>query len=120
MRASATLQNRPGPQILANYTINAGNVLTQTTLGRAVTGSTQTTQLIAPGTLYGDRFTQIDMRLGKTFKAGRSRIQGTFDLFNVLNSSAILSQNNTFGTSWRTPTQILQGRLMKLGVQFDF
>jgi hypothetical protein len=37
-----------------------------------------------------------------------------------LNSSAILAQNNTFGTSWRTPTLILQGRLMKLGVQVDF
>jgi hypothetical protein len=120
VRASATLQNRPGPQILANYSISAANVATQTTLGRAVTGGSQTTQLIAPGTLYGDRFTQIDMRLGKTFKAGRSRIQGTFDLFNLLNSSAILSQNNTFGSAWRTPTLILQGRLMKLGVQVDF
>jgi len=41
-------------------------------------------------------------------------------LFNLLNSSAILSQNNTFGSAWRTPTLILQGRLMKLGVQVDF
>jgi Carboxypeptidase regulatory-like domain/TonB-dependent Receptor Plug Domain len=120
IRASATLQNRPGPQILANYSIGAANVATQTTLGRAVTGGSQTVQLIAPGTLYGDRFTQVDLRLGKGFKAGRSRIQGTFDLYNLLNSSAILSQNNTFGTSWRTPTLILQGRLMKLGVQVDF
>ncbi len=57
IRASATFQNRPGPQILANYTINATNVATQTTLGRAVTGGSQTTQLIAPATLYNDRFT---------------------------------------------------------------
>ena len=120
IRASATFQNRPGPQILANYSISAANVATQTTLGRAVTGGTQTTQLIAPGTLYGDRFTQVDLRLGKSFKVGRTRMQGTFDLYNLLNSSAILAQNNTYGAAWRTPTLILQGRLIKIGAQIDF
>jgi hypothetical protein len=62
----------------------------------------------------------VDLRLGKGFKAGRNRIQGTFDMYNLLNSSAILAQNNTFGSAWRTPTLILQGRLIKLGVQIDF
>jgi hypothetical protein len=38
----------------------------------------------------------------------------------VLNSSAILAQNNTFGTAWQSPTQILQGRLAKIGMQVDF
>ena len=36
------------------------------------------------------------------------------DIYNLLNSSAILAQNNTLGAAWRTPTQILQGRLMKI------
>jgi hypothetical protein len=120
LRASATLQNRPGPQILANYTINAANVASQTTLGRAVTGGTQTTQLIAPGTVYGDRFTQVDVRFGKGFRIGRGRVQASLDIYNLMNSSAVLAQNNTFGTSWRTPTSILQGRLVKVGGQIDF
>ena len=120
IRASATFQNRPGPQILANYTINATNVATQTTLGRAVTGGSQTTQLIAPATLYSDRFTQMDVRFGKGFKAGKSRITASFDIYNLMNSSAVLAQNNTYGAAWRTPTLILQGRLMKIGGQIDF
>jgi hypothetical protein len=120
LRASATVQNRPGPQILANYTINAGNALTQTTLGRTPTGGSQVTQLIAPNSIFGERFTQVDVRFGKGFKAGRSRIQGSLDLFNVFNSSAVLTQNNTYGPSWHTPTLILQGRLMKIGAQIDF
>jgi len=70
LRASATVQNRPGPQILANYTINAGNALTQTTLGRTPTGGSQVTQLIAPNSIFGERFTQVDVRFGKGFKAG--------------------------------------------------
>jgi hypothetical protein len=38
----------------------------------------------------------------------------------VLNSSSILAINTTYGTSWLAPTQILQGRLAKLGLQVDF
>jgi hypothetical protein len=120
LRASATVQNRPGPQILANYTINSTNALTQTTLGRTPTGGSQVTQLIAPNSIFADRFTQVDLRLGKGFKAGRSRIQGTLDVFNAFNSSGVLAQNNTYGPSWRTPTLILQGRLLKIGAQIDF
>ena len=52
--------------------------------------------------------------------AGGGRIQASLDIFNLLNSSAILSQNNTFGTAWQSPTNILQGRLVKLGAQFEF
>jgi hypothetical protein len=120
LRASATLQNRPGPQILANYSINATNYATQTTLGRPVTGGSTTAPLIAPGTLYGDRFTQLDIRFGKLFRVGSTRIAPSVDVYNLMNSSAVLSQNNTLGPSWRTPTQILQGRLVKIGVQVDF
>jgi Carboxypeptidase regulatory-like domain/TonB-dependent Receptor Plug Domain len=115
--ASATLQNRPGPQITASYTVTAAQVQN---LGRPLGTSTATTALIAPGTIYGARVTQIDARLGKTFKVERYRIQASMDIFNLMNSSAVLSQNNTYGTAWLSPTQILQGRLVKFGMQFEF
>ena len=51
---------------------------------------------------------------------GTRRISATLDLYNLLNSSAILAQNNTVGPNWRTPTNILQGRLIKFGAQLDF
>jgi hypothetical protein len=120
LNASATLQNRPGPQITASYTITAAQVQN---LGRPLGGgaTTATTALIAPGTMYGERVTQVDFRLGKSFKLQRSRIQASMDVFNLLNSSAILTQNNTYGTTaWQSPTSILQGRLIKFGAQFEF
>ena len=117
LNASATLQNRPGPQILARYTVTSAQVQN---LGRPLGVGTATAQLIAPGTMYGDRVTQVDVRFGKSFRVQRSRIQASVDLFNVLNSSAILGLNTTYGTSWLSPTQILQGRLIKLGAQIDF
>ena len=60
------------------------------------------------------------VRFGKSFKLQRYRLQTSVDVFNLLNSSAILSQNNTYGTSWLSPTQILQGRLIKFGMQLEF
>jgi hypothetical protein len=71
LNASATLQNRPGPQITASYTVTAAQVQN---LGRPLGTSTATTALIAPGTMYGARVTQIDARLGKTFKVQRYRV----------------------------------------------
>jgi hypothetical protein len=117
LNASATLQNRPGPQISASYTVTAAQVQN---LGRPLGTSTATTALIAPGTMYGSRVTQLDARIGKNFRLQRYRVLASIDVFNLLNSSAVLSQNNTYGSSWLSPTQILQGRLVKFGMQFEF
>lgn len=117
LQASATLQNRPGPQILASYTVNSTQVQN---LGRNLGTGTAAVNLIAPGTLYGDRLTQVDVRFGKNFRMNNRRLAASFDLYNLFNASAILTQNNTFGANWQVPTNILQGRLMKVGVQIDF
>jgi outer membrane receptor protein involved in Fe transport len=60
------------------------------------------------------------LRIGKTIKVQRARIQAAVDIYNLLNTSAVLSQNNTYGSAWRTPTNILQGRLFKVGAQIAF
>jgi hypothetical protein len=117
LTTSATIQNRPGPQIFATYTVTSALVQN---LGRNLNAGSATTGLIAPGTLYGDRFTQLDVRFGKNFRFGNKRVGATMDVYNLLNSSAILAQNNNVGPNWRTPTQILQGRLIKFGAQLDF
>jgi hypothetical protein len=64
---------------------------------------------------------QVDLRLSKIFRiAGGRRVQANVDLFNLFNVSAVLGQNNTYGPSWQRPTNIIQGRLLKLGGQIDF
>jgi hypothetical protein len=140
LNVSATLQNRTGPQITANYLVLCSSVATcdptvASSLaqnGRAanattLNGGSQTVNLIAPGTLYGKRITQLDARVGKLFRVNRYRIQVSADVFNALNSSAVLSQSSSYSPStattanpWQTPTQILQGRLLKLGAQVSF
>ncbi len=78
--------------------------------------------LLAPGTLYGDRINEIDVRVGKIVKVHGWRTQFSVDLYNALNSSAIQSYNQAFiqNGAWLTPTLILLARFAKLTAQFDF
>jgi hypothetical protein len=48
-------------------------------------------------------------------------VEPEFDIYNVGNASPILSVNSNYGTAaWRTPTQILAGRLLKFGLKMTF
>ena len=122
LETSATYQGLPGPMILANATYT--NAQIAPSLGRnlaAGANGTVSVSLIAPGTVFGDRLNQVDYRIAKTFKFNQNRrIQGIIDIYNLLNGSAVITQNNTYGSAWLRPTQILQARLVKFGVQIDF
>jgi hypothetical protein len=121
LQTSATLQSTPGPEILASYT--ARNAEIAPTLGRdlgAGANGTATVQLIPFGDSYGDRLTQVDFRISKTFVTKRARILPAFDLYNLFNGNPVIAQNNTFGPAWQRPTVIQLGRLAKFGVQINF
>jgi hypothetical protein len=117
LNASATWQNRAGPQILANATV----ATLPNTLGRAPTVASLTASLIQPGTEYSARLNQIDARIAKSFKfAQHGRIQGTISAYNLLNANTPLVLNYTYGPNWLTPTSIMQGRFVKFGIQVDY
>ncbi|MDO8681386.1 MAG: carboxypeptidase-like regulatory domain-containing protein [Acidobacteriota bacterium] len=93
-------------------------------VGRAqipsLTLTSVTVPLLTPGTKFLERRNQIDVRMAKRFKVKGGELQGQFDVFNLLNSSTILSQTETFGSALGRPTAILQGRLFALGMQLNF
>ena len=77
--------------------------------------------LIPPGTQYAARINQVDFRISKAVKLPQGRrVQGIVDVYNMFNGSAVITQSNSFGTTWQRPTAILQARLVKFGVQLDF
>ena len=92
-------------------------------LGRDLSGNAPnvTVNLVAPGSLYGDRINQLDLRLAKVFRYGRSRTRVGVDIYNVLNSSAVLTYNNTFvpGGPWLQPLTVLTPRLFKITAEVD-
>ena len=78
-----------------------------------------TVNLIEPGSMYGERTNQLDVRIAKALRVGRSRTSLNLDIFNALNSSAVQTLNNNFAV-WQTPNSIIMARFARLSVQFDF
>jgi hypothetical protein len=122
LQISAVYQNKPGPQLSANYAV-PGAVVAQA-LGRPPSGNVTnvTVNLIEPGTLYGARLSQLDLRVGKIFRFGGRRAMVGLDLYNALNSSAILTYNNAFvpGGPWLQPNSVLTARLARISGEFTF
>jgi hypothetical protein len=78
--------------------------------------------LLAPGTEYAERVNQLDVSVAKWFRVGGARLQGQFDIFNVLNRSDVLSvRSQNYGTlSYLQPSSVLQGRILRLAMQMKW
>jgi hypothetical protein len=122
VQVSGTMQSIPGAQLAANYSVPTATVAQS--LGRPLAGNAAfaTVNLVAPGSVLGDRINQLDLRVGKVLKFGRVRALVGADLYNALNSSAIQTYNQTFiaGGAWLTPTLILPARFAKISAQLYF
>jgi hypothetical protein len=134
------LQNNQGQEIRASWNFTTAS----TNLGRNFSGGNATTtrsvQLIPPGTMFTDRRTQLDLRFAKTFRMpGAKRLQAQMDIYNAFNSSAPVGANSQAGETppgintnysstdptrpggnWLQPLNVLQGRYVKFGAQFNF
>ncbi len=127
---SGTFRSDRGAPLAANWAITqagapAAWTQIQQTLGRSLSNnlSSVTVNLVEPGTFYGDRVNEFDMRIAKILRFGGTRTNIGFDLYNLLNSAPVLAYNLNYSptnTAWLTPTSVLQPRFWKFSVQFDF
>jgi hypothetical protein len=124
---SGVFQNLAGIPHLASYP--ATNAEIAPLLGRnlaacgtrVVCTATATVPLIAPQTAFEPRRNLLDLRMSKQFPLGGQRsFRANFDIYNVLNDSAVTSLNTTFGTAWLRPLGVLNGRLVQFGGQLLF
>jgi hypothetical protein len=121
LEASATYQNNPG--IVINATRAFSRVEIRPSLGRNTNEANTTLPIMQPFSEFGDRISQLDLRLGKRFTFGRFRLRGQFDVYNVTNAAPILAESTDYGTAgatWERPSSILGGRLFKIGGQLEF
>jgi hypothetical protein len=119
VQVSATFQSIPGPLIAANWIAN--NAVITPALGRPLAGGSanMTINVVEPGSMYGERLNQLDLRFGKILRFGGRRATLAFDLYNATNSDTVLTQSNNFGV-WQRPQSIIQARFAKITAQFDF
>ena len=129
VQVAGTFRNTPGTAAGgAGGSFNAAQTVTQaiiaasSTLGRPLSGGANqnmTVALLPPSTLYISRRNELDMRFGKVLSAGRSRAVLSFDLYNLMNIDVPINVNQAYASFLR-PTEILNPRLAKFSVQFDF
>ena len=126
VQIGAVLQSYAGAAVPVSWSVPASVfpggrrtqavTLSTTTVGTGYTGSS----LSDPGTSYLPRWNQLDLSVRRTFLVGRVAIDGSLDIFNTMNSSVVLSQNQAFGPSLGTPQSILQPRLLRLSSTMRF
>ena len=124
---AAVFQNIPGFPQLATRAFTNAEVLPS--LGRNLSAcptetgactATVSVALLEPHTRREDRLNQLDLRFSKSVRVSGVRLQGLLDVYNLFNASTILLSNTNYGPQWLLPTEVLPGRLFKVGVQLDF
>ena len=117
---SGTFQSALGPSISANFNVPAAQIAQS--LGRVPSGGVANVQvnLVEPGTVFGDRINQLDIRFAKIVTWGRTRTNVGVDIFNLFNTNTATNYNNTFGPAWNRPTAVLPARFAKVSATFDW
>ena len=119
IQIAATFQTIPGVERSAEVQYSTAQIAPS--LGRPLsTASSVTIDVLEPGTSYGDRLYQFDLRLTKILPFGGTQLRAMFDMYNLLNSNAILEENVSFDANWLQPVAVLPGRLLKFAFQLDF
>jgi hypothetical protein len=129
----ATYQlNLAGSWILPLDVLIAGSIRTAT--GLPLNRTYTVTRSIVPGLAQvsqsvnlvprGDYRLQnnnlVDLRVSKILRFRGVRLEGIADLYNLLNSNATTGEVQTVGPSLGRPSEILEGRILRLGVQMTF
>jgi hypothetical protein len=120
---SGTYMAIPGPSVSANYTVTAA-IAGRAIIGSTAGGTTIPVNLVESNTMFLDYQKNLNLRLARSFRVNRTRIQGFADIFNLLNAGTVVRVNETYaatGTNaWMTPTAIMEARYVRFGVQMSF
>ncbi len=118
-------RNTPGANQDAVMTVTAASV--RFVNGRASNTLTaaQSVTLITPNSVYGPRFSQLDLSVNKTVNVSGGRLRLAFDVFNALNSNSIQNVLTTYnaaaaGGTWLRPSGFLDPRIARITASIQF
>ena len=121
VQMSASFRSTPGTSLSVGFTATNAYLATNSTLGRPLSGNAANAVIgiEQPNEVYTERRHELDMRIGKVLRFGKTRTVVSMDLYNALNSDAMLNQNQAYA-SYLQPTEILNARLIKFSLAFDY
>ena len=120
--ASATYRDYPGAMITAAYA--APNSIDRAVARPEPGGGRQRHRHRATGRAGHDvRAPAAGARsavLEAACASGKAASSGNLDVFNIFNSTSIVTLNTTYGPNWQRPTLLQGARFMKISAQIDF
>ena len=117
--ASFIFRNTPGAEQSALLTVTSAQVRFTNPARTALT-TAKTVNLYAPNAVYGERFSQLDVALSKSFDLGWGRLRAALDVYNVLNSNSVQSVVTAYSTRWLRPVTFLDARLARVTASINF
>jgi len=120
---AGTVRSDQGVRLAANWAAPNSATVGLNRPFAGIAGQTVTVNLIEPGTLFGDRVNEVNLRIAKVLQFGRTRSNIGIDIYNIGNVAPVLSYNQSFSTAtttWLRPNSVLQARYVKLSAQIDF
>jgi len=121
VQLSGTYQGRPG----AERSVNVNVPVAQTGLPAGTfTTTTVLTNFLETGEMFGERIDAVDLKVAKVLRLMGKRLTAGFEIYNALNSSDVLTYNNTYsltGTNaWGQPLSLASPRYAKFSMDIDF
>jgi hypothetical protein len=108
-------------QIAGKYTARDGDPLARTL---SVSGLSQGTETVWVQPRGDDRTETVnkflDLRFAKRFTVSRTRLEGTVDIFNLLNANHVLAQTVAIGSTFGRPSRVLAPRIVRFGATVRF
>ena len=111
--ASAVFQSVPGLPRRFTYVVSRAQVPN-------LTVPSITVPVTRPGEEYLPRMNQLDLKFLKNIRYRTLRMRPELGIFNVTNTATVQAQNNSFGANLNRVQAILDGRVVRVGVQVDF
>ena len=119
---SGTFRSEQGAPLAANFTVTNAMVAAQLGRNLSAPGGSVVVNLIEPGTLYGDRLNEVDFRVAKIVRLGRTRTNVGVDVYNLFNANPALTYNAAYSRRCRSRGRpaCCTPRFAKISAQIDF
>ena len=117
--ASFIYRNTPGAEQSALLTVTSADVKFKNPARTTLTAA-KTLNLYAPNSVFGPRFTQLDVAVNKTFSLGWGRLRTALDVYNVLNGNSVQNVVTAYSARWLRPVSFLDARLARVTASLQF
>lgn len=117
--ASFIYRNTPGAPQDATLAVTSATVQFKDPARTTLT-TPQTVNLFASNSVFGDRFSQLDVAVSRSLNLGFGRLRVALDAYNALNSNSVQSVISAYSARWLRPVNFLNGRLLRLTASVNF